>query len=163
MNYTDIYFILCLNTTEDNLRVYPEELGNGFQDYIDLKSDSLVYDFLCTYVRRIKPNVKWKKLMTNNPGSPLLCMVTPNDIAYVLAIIKNGKELWDQAKKRQVGDPGTSPKKKARPQFSGGEGRKRESGILVWNKEGLEFYYMVEKNWREVYNSKKQFSLLING
>ncbi len=84
--------------------------------------------------------------MTNNPGSPFFCIVTPSDIAHVLAIIKNGNELWDQAKKRQVGDPVTSPEKKA-PRFSGGEGRKRESGILVWNKEGLEFYYMVEKNW----------------
>ena len=50
-----------------------------------------------------------------------------------------------------------------RPLFSSGEGRKRESGISVWNKEGLEFYYTVEKNWREVYNSKEQFSVLING
>ncbi len=50
-----------------------------------------------------------------------------------------------------------------RPLFSSGEGRKRESGISVWNKEGLEFYYTVEKNWREVYNSKGQFSVLING
>ncbi len=80
-----------------------------------------------------------------------------------VGIIKNGKDLWDQAKKRQVGDPGTSPKKKATPQFSGGEGRKRESGILVWNKEGLEFYYTVEKIWREVYKSKEQILALING
>ncbi len=83
---------------------------------------------------------KVEKLMTNNPGSPFFCMVTPSDIAYVLAIIKNGKELWDQAKKRQIGDPGTSPEKNARPRFSGGEGRKRESGISVWNKEGLELW-----------------------
>jgi hypothetical protein len=33
----------------------------------------------------------------------------------------------------------------------------------VWNKEGLEFYYTVEKIWREVYNSKEQFLALING
>ncbi len=66
--------------------------------------------------------------------------------------------LWDQAK-----NPGTSPEKKVRPLLSAGEGRKRESGVSVWNKEGLEFYYMVEKNWREVYNSKVQFSVLING
>jgi hypothetical protein len=60
---------------------------------------------------------------------------------YVLAIIKNVKEMWDQAK-----NPGTSPEKKARPLFSAGEGRKRESGVSVWNKEGLEFYYTAEKN-----------------
>jgi len=56
-----------------------------------------------------------------------------------------------------------SPEKKVRPLFSVGEGRKRDSGISVWNKEGLEFYHTVEKNWREVYNDKAQFSLLING
>ncbi len=66
--------------------------------------------------------------------------------------------LWDQAK-----NLGTSPEKKVRPLLSVGEGRKRESGVSVWNKEGLEFYYTVEKNWREVYNSKVQFSVLING
>ncbi len=121
MNYTDIYFILCLNTAEDNMMVYPEELGNGFQDYIDIKRDSLVYNFLCTYVRRIKPNVKWKKLLMKNPGCPFICVITPRNIACVLAIIKNGNDMWDQAK-----NPGTTPKKKVRPLFSAGEGRKRE-------------------------------------
>ncbi len=33
----------------------------------------------------------------------------------------------------------------------------------MWKKEELEFYYTVEKNWREMYNSKEQFSALING
>jgi hypothetical protein len=76
----------------------------------------------------------------------------------VLAIIKNGQEMWDQAK-----NPSTSPEKKLRPLFSVGEGRKRESGISVWNKEGLKFYYTVEKNWKELYNDKAKFSVLING
>ena len=58
MNYNDIYFILCLNTAEDNLVFYLDELGGGFRDYIDLKIESLVYEFMCTYVRRIKPSVK---------------------------------------------------------------------------------------------------------
>ncbi len=111
--------------------MYPDELGGGFKKYMELKIEKMVFEFMCTYLWRIKPNIKWKKLMKNNPGGLIFCMVTPSDIAYVLAIIKNGKDLWDEAKKRQVGDPGTSPEKKARPQFSGGEGRKRESGILV--------------------------------
>jgi hypothetical protein len=33
----------------------------------------------------------------------------------------------------------------------------------MWNKEGLEFYYTVEKNWKEKYNDKAKFSVLING
>ena len=93
-----------------------------------------------------------------NPGGQFFCKITPSNIVYVLVIIKNGKDMWDQAK-----NPGTSPKKKAMPLFSVEEGRKRESGISVWNKEGMEFYYMVDDNWREVYNSMLQFSALING
>jgi hypothetical protein len=46
----------------------------------------------------IKPNVKWKKLLTKNPGCSFICCKTPSDIAYVLAIIKNGNEMGDQAK-----------------------------------------------------------------
>jgi hypothetical protein len=38
--------------------LYLDELGGGFRDYIDLKIESLVYEFMCTYVRRIKPSVK---------------------------------------------------------------------------------------------------------
>jgi hypothetical protein len=34
VNYTDINFILCLNTAEERV-VYPDELGKGFQDYED--------------------------------------------------------------------------------------------------------------------------------
>ncbi len=41
---------------------------------------------MCTYVQRIKPDTRWKKLLTNNPGQPFICCITPTDIAYVLAI-----------------------------------------------------------------------------
>ena len=138
--------------------MWPDELGKGFQDYIKLSLEHVVYDFICTYVRRMKPDTRWKKLLTMNPGRPFICFFTPSDIAYVLAIIKNGQDMWDQAKKQS-----TSPEKKLRPLFSAGEGRKRKSGISVWNKEGLEFYYTVEKNWRERYNDKAKFPVLING
>ena len=39
----------------------------------------------------------------------------------------------------------------------------RESGTSMWNKEGLEFYYTVEKNSKEIYNDKTKFAVLING
>ncbi len=62
-----------------------------------------------------------------------------------------------------MNDPEASPEKKAKPLFSHGEGRKRESGKTVWSNDGLEFYYTMEKNWREVYNTKEQCLALING
>jgi hypothetical protein len=33
----------------------------------------------------------------------------------------------------------------------------------VWNNDGLEFFYTAERNWMEVYNSKEQLSVLVNG
>jgi hypothetical protein len=33
----------------------------------------------------------------------------------------------------------------------------------VWNNDGLKFFYTAKRNWTEVYNSKEQFSALING
>ena len=95
--------------------------------------------------------------MTMNQGCPFICFFTPSDIAYVLAVIKNGQERWDQAK-----NPSASPEKKLQPLFSSGEGRKRESGKSMWNRGGLEFYYTVEKNWKELYNDKAKFSVLIS-
>jgi hypothetical protein len=96
--------------------------------------------------------MRWKKILKMNAGNPFICHFTPSDIAYVLAIIKNGQEMRDQAK-----NPSTSPEKKLKPLYSAGEKRKRESGISMWNKEGLAFYYTVEKNWKEIYNDKEQF------
>jgi hypothetical protein len=158
VNYTNIYVVICLNTTEEKVKVWPDELGKGFDEYVKLQQEHVVYDFMCTYVRRMRPDKRWKKMMTLNPGWPFICLFTPSDIAYVLAVIKNGQEMWDQAK-----NPSASPEKKLRPLFSSGEGRKKESGISMWNKEGLEFYYTVEKNWKKLYNDKAKFSVLING
>jgi hypothetical protein len=46
VNYTYIDFVLFLNTA-DKKQVYPDELGNGFQAYIDLKIENVVHVHLC--------------------------------------------------------------------------------------------------------------------
>ncbi len=48
------------------------------------------------------------------------------------------------------------------PLFTKGEGLKRESGQMAWNKDGLNFYYMAVRNWEQVYNDKGKFSDLCN-
>ncbi len=96
-------------------------------------------------------NVKWKKLLMKNPGNPFICAITPSGIAYVLAIIKNGKDVWEQAK-----NPRTSPEKKARRLFSAGEGRKREQYIGVeQGRAGVILHG--GKNWRRCTISKCNF------
>ena len=57
------------------------------------------------------------------------------------AIIKNAHEMWDQAKNLS-----TSPEK-SWGLYSAQEKEGREdSGISVWYKDRLEFYYTVENN-----------------
>ena len=75
VNYTDIYFMLCLNTTEERVKVWPDDLGKEFQEYVKLQLEYVVYNFMCTYVWRMKPDTRWKKLMTMNPGCPFICFL----------------------------------------------------------------------------------------
>jgi hypothetical protein len=49
--------------------VYPDEIENRFKDYIDLKIESLVYEFMCTYIRGIKPDIKWKNEWVGELGA----------------------------------------------------------------------------------------------
>ena len=160
VNCTDITMIRSLQPTEDPRMVNPDKLSKGVDEYFDVGNESAVFEFVCTYVRRIASDASWRKKMKMYPGTPVFNMITPSDIAYVLSIIKNGKESWDQTK-RLESTPGTRPEKKIQPLFSRGEGRKRVSGQTVWNNTGLEFFYTTEKIWREVYNSKR-YSKLIN-
>ena len=68
--------------------------------------------------------------------------------------------IWDQAKRLQENP--TQGEKKAVPLFTKGENLKRESGRTVWSKDGLNYYYTAEKNWKKVYNDKDEFSDLCN-
>ena len=54
------------------------------------------------------------------------------------------------------------PTKKARPLFTSGMGKKRQFGVSLWNKAGLEYYHKAEENWLRLYNSEELFSKLRN-
>ena len=56
-----------------------------------------MFEFLLNYVRRIKSDSDWKKLFKNNPENPFLLFVTPIDITFILALIKNGLVMRTQA------------------------------------------------------------------
>jgi hypothetical protein len=88
------------------------------------------------------------KTLKNFPGASFFQIITPSDIAYVILLIKNGQEMWDQeisvAGNREKGDDAL--KKKARPLFTSGMGKKRSFGVSLWNKAGLEYYYTAEEN-----------------
>ncbi len=53
--------------------------------------------------------------------------------------------MWDQTKRLQE-NPEARHEKRAKPLFSTGEKKRRESGKTVWNNDGLEFFYTAERN-----------------
>ena len=144
----------------DNKVVDPGPLSEGFARYAESDMEHFVFEFLLNYVRRMKSDLDWKKLLKKNPEKPFVLFVTPSDIAFILSLIKNGMGMWDQARRQQ--DNPTQEESKALPLFTKGEGRKRESGMTVWNNEGRNFYYTAEKNWKKVYNNKDELSDLCN-
>jgi hypothetical protein len=90
-------------------------------------------------------------------------LISPSDIAYVLALIKNGKGVWDQDV-RMVANPRGGGEKKLRPLFTSGKGKKRLSGKSVWMRDGLEYFYMAESTWKKIYMSKNFFpDYAVNG
>jgi len=79
-----------------------------------------MFEFLLNYVRRIKSDLDWGKLLKKNPEKPFLLFVTPSDIAFILALIENGLKMWDQARRQQ--DNPTRVQNKALTLFTKGEG-----------------------------------------
>jgi hypothetical protein len=144
----------------DNKVVEPNPLSEGFTRYAQSGMEHLVFEFLLNYVIRIKLDKDWRKLLKKNPEKPFLLFVTPSDIAFILALIKNGLGMWEQGRRQQ--DNPTQVENKALPLFTKGEGQKRESGRRIWNNEGLNFHYTAERNWKKVYNDKDELSDLCN-
>ena len=98
--------------------------------------------------------------MKANPGTNFLDITGPNDIAYVIALIKNGQVVWDQdIRTRAEANPA---EKKAKPLFTGGGGKKRIVGKSLWNKEGMIYFRTVEEQWKKIYNSREDMKILYN-
>ena len=148
---------ICIGDTK---LVDPNQLSEGFTRYAQSGMEHLVFEFLLNYVRRFKSDMDWRKLLKKNPEKPFLLFVTPSDIAFILALIKNGLGMWEQGRRLQENP--TRVEKKALPLFTKGEGQKRESGRTIWNNEGLNFYYTAERNWKKVYSDKDELSDLFN-
>ena len=146
--------------TGDNKVVEPDPLSEGFTRYAQSNMVHLVFEFLLNYVRRFKSDKDWRKLLKKNPEKPFLLFVTPSDIALILSLIKNGWGMWEQG--RILQENPTRVEKKALSLFTKGEGQKRESGRMIWNNEGLNFYYTAERNWKKVYSDKDELSDLFN-
>ena len=60
----------------------PDKLCEGCKDFFKEGLDYVVFEFVFLYLRRIKTDVVWKKLLRENMGDPIFKFITPSDIAY---------------------------------------------------------------------------------
>ncbi len=129
----------------------------------DLEDDGL-YDFFARYVRRVHSDDFIRKTLLKNPKTSFIDIIGPSDIAYVISIIKNSGEVWDQDVKMKAKGAKVmgSREKKKKPLFTKGEGAKRMKGESLGNIEGRKYFASAEAKWREIYNDEEQMKVIYN-
>ncbi len=119
----------------------------------DLTKDG-VYDFLGRYVRRVHSNQFICMALKVTLQASYVDIIGLSDIVYVIAIIKNSGEMWDQdIRMKELGDKAMGKQeKKMQSLFTQGDGKKRTKGESLWNKEGMRFFSSAKEKWKEIYN-----------
>ncbi len=98
-------------------------------------------------------------------GCSFLNLIRPGDIVYVIALVKYGRDVWDQMVQMKVlGAAAHKEKeKKLRPLFTSGIGKKKEHGKHFWSKEGIKYIKQAETEWIAVYKDEKLMRILDSG
>ncbi len=83
----------------------------------------IYFNFLRRYVRKTRTNDLISKKLRASPGRSYLDVIQPSDIAYVIALMKNSREIWDQDLRLSAGGEAVLGNKetKVKPKFTGGK------------------------------------------
>ena len=121
-----------------------EHLKNGVLYWHENDKMDDLMEFLVRYVRHIHSDRYYRTLLIENVGATFLDIITPSDIAYVVALMRNGVDMW------------TTPKdangKKVKPLFTSGEKMKRTFAMNIWNADGMAFYNHALACWRTAFD-----------
>ncbi len=92
-------------------------------------------------------------------------IISPSDIAFVISVIKNGRDVWDQKiRMKELGAAVHGKREvKVTPLFTEGTGKKKEQGKSLLSDEGMKYLQRAEKTWRKVYNDKKTMRGIYGG
>jgi hypothetical protein len=124
-----------------------------------------VYKFFARYVRMVYSDSDIKTDLKNNEGLSFIDKITPSDIVFVISVLKNGRDMWDQSiKMTQLGAAMHGDREtKKQPLFTEGKGKKIEQGKSLWSGEGLKYFKRAEKKWREVYADDEKMRMMYGG
>jgi hypothetical protein len=103
----------------------PDLLGEGVK--IEQGSNILnqIFNSFTRYVRKVHSDEIIQKCLCYAPGRSYLDIIGPGDIVYIISIIKNSKDMWDQDLKMQEWGAQAigSQEKKLKPLFTSGSGQ----------------------------------------
>jgi hypothetical protein len=124
-----------------------------------------VYEFFARYVRKVYSESDIKTDLKNNEGLSLVDRITPSDIAFIISVLKNGHDVWDQnITMKQLGAAVHGDREtKIQPLFTGGKGKKKEQGKSLWSGEGLKYFKRAEKNGERCMRMMRRCKLCMVG
>ncbi len=157
-----------MKQTADNNRnkIIPDKLKNGIREYMmRVEEREELYKFIALYVWKVYSNTLIMRKLCCMTGYSFLDLIRLGDIAYAIALVKNGKDVWDQTVQMKVlGAAAHKEKeKKLRPIFTSRIGKKKEQGKHLWSKEGIKCFKRAETEWIGVYKDKKLMRILYSG
>jgi hypothetical protein len=81
--------------------VNPDKFKDGYGQLIDAQARDEFYFFIAHYVRKVFPDNKIVQYLRLSEGASFLDLISISDIAYVLTIVKNGRDMWDERIERK--------------------------------------------------------------
>ncbi len=141
--------------TDDKNRdnIDPDRLKNGITNYPSPEEKEILYMFFVRYVRKVHSNSVIKSELRNNEGLSLVDIISPSNTVFVISVIKNGQDVWDQKIRMKELGAAVHGKQEVTlmPLFTEGTGKKKEQGKSLWSDEGMKYFMRVEKTWRKVF------------
>jgi hypothetical protein len=106
-----------------------------------------------------------KSELRNNEGLLFIDIISQSDIAFVISVIKNGWDVWDQIiSMKELGATVHGEQEvKVRPLFTEGTGKKKKQGKSLWSYEGMKYFKRAEKTRRKVYEDKEMMRGIYGG
>ena len=110
------------------LEIDADDFSRGYTNF-HTETSSKSLHFIAIYVSLIYSKEGTKQWLKDHPSKTLLHMITPSDIAFVIALGKNS----------QTACMGTSVDEQKKTLFTSGYRKKRQFGARNWNDGVLQY------------------------
>jgi hypothetical protein len=125
----------------------PDLLGESVK--IEQGSNLLdrIFNLIARFVWKVHSDEHICKVLGYSAGRSFLDVIGPSDIAYIILIIKNSKDMCNQDIQMQGlgAEAMGNPEKKLKPLFTSGSGQKRTQGKRWWNLDSMKYSHREKK------------------